>query len=41
MLKSAGLELFSNLRMTVGTAYVCERGQAPWAPSTARSRSRN
>jgi hypothetical protein len=27
MLKSAGLELFSNPRMTPGVAYVCERGQ--------------
>ncbi|SOX53701.1 hypothetical protein MAAFP003_2375 [Mycobacterium ahvazicum] len=27
MLKSAGVELFSNPRMTAGTAYVCERGQ--------------
>ncbi|WP_167107275.1 major capsid protein [Mycobacterium sp. DL592] len=27
MLKSAGLELFANPRMTAGTAYVCERGQ--------------
>jgi hypothetical protein len=27
MLKSAGLELFANPRMTPGVAYVCERGQ--------------
>ena len=27
MLKSAGIELFSNPRMTPGVAYVCERGQ--------------
>ncbi len=27
MLTSAGLELFSNPRMTAGVAYVCERGQ--------------
>jgi hypothetical protein len=27
MLKSAGLELFANPRVTAGVAYVCERGQ--------------